>query len=391
MAKNSRHDENHLRLANPPFDLPRVQRRGLLALGSLMALDLAGCGGGGGGSEGSPPPSAGSTQNGGVVTTLAGSGQTGSTDGAGAAAKFYLPYAVAADAGGTVYVADSQNNLIRKVTPAGVVSTLAGSGSAGSTNGTGNAASFSNPCGVAVAPDGTVYVADTANHMIRKITPAGIVTTLAGSGNRGNANGVGSAASFTFPYAVAVDASNTVYVGDTNNFLIRKITSDGVVTTLAGSGIVGSANGTGTAASFEVVRGIAVDASGTVYVADSGNSLIRKITPAGVVTTLAGSGQEGYADGTGAVALFSNPVGICVHSSGTVYVADPAINVIRKITPDGAVTTLAGKFDPSNPGGGKANGTGTTALFWGPNGIAVDGSNTVYVADTYNDLIRKIV
>ena len=216
------------------------------------------------------------------VTTLAGSGSQGSANGTGTAAAFYLPTDVALDGSGNMYVADYNNHLIRKITSAGVVTTFAGSGSEGSADGTGTAASFNQPVGVAVDGSGNVYVADYTNHLIRKITSAGVVTTLAGSGSQGSTNGTGTAASFYHPTGVAVDGSGNVYVGDAGNHLIRKITSAGVVTTLAGSGSLGSANGEGTAASFNYPSGVAVDGSGNVYVGDWGNHLIRKIA-----TTLA--------------------------------------------------------------------------------------------------------
>ena len=267
-----------------------------------------------------------------VVTTLAGSGSIGSANGTGTAASFKYPFGVAVDSSGTVYVADTSNHLIRKITSAGVVTTLAGSGSSGSTNGTGTAASFYNPLGVAVDSSGNVYVADTSNYLIRKITSGGVVTTLAGSGYSGSTNGTGTAASFDNPYGVAVDSSCNVYVADLNNNLIRKITSAGVVTTLAGSGSSGSTNGMGTAASFYYPSGVAVDSSGNVYVADTSNHLIRQITSGGVVTTLAGSGSIGSTNGTGTVASFFNPRGVAVDSSGNVYVADYSNHLIRKIS-----------------------------------------------------------
>ena len=319
-----------------------------------------------------------------TVSTLAGSGAEGRTNDIGTAASFYHPHGVAVDASGNVYVADASNHLIRKITSVGGVTTLAGSDFSGITNGIGTAASFINPHGVAVDASGNVYVVDFGNHLIRKITSAGVVTTLAGSGMSGSANGTGTAASFYYPYGVAVDGSGNVYVADTFNHLIRKITSAGVVTTLAGSGISGSTNGIGTTASFDHPYGVAVDVSGNVYVADLSNNLIRMITSVGVVSTLAGSGL-GYTNGTGTAASFNQPVGVAVDASGNVYVADYGNNLIRKITSTGVVTTLAGSGLSGN-----TNGTGTTARFNGPDGVAVDAFGNVYVADVSNNLIRKI-
>jgi sugar lactone lactonase YvrE len=322
-----------------------------------------------------------------TVTTLAGSGAFGLANGTGAAASFNSPIGVAVGASGDVYVGDFGNNEIRKITSDGVVTTLAGSptGASGSANGTGAAASFNQPNGVAVDASGNVYVGDTENNEIRKITPDGVVTTLAGSGAPGSANGTGTAASFLSPRGVAVDAIGNVYVADAENNEIRKITPDGVVTTLAGSGTAGAADGTGTAASFNLPQGVAVDASGNVYVTDTVNNEIRKITPAGVVTTLAGSGTAGAADGTGTAASFNDPIGVAVDASGNVYVGDKSNNEIRRIEPTGVVTTLAGSGAASS-----ANGTGTAASFNLPAEVAVDTSGNVYVAEEGNNQIRKI-
>jgi sugar lactone lactonase YvrE len=294
------------------------------------------------------------------------------------------------DGSGNVYVADTDNHAIRKITPAGVVTTLAGTaGNQGSADGTGPAATFYLPQGVAVDGDGTTYVADSYNATIRKITQEGVVTTLAGTAkNWGSVDGTISAATFAFPWGVAVDGSGNVYVVDAQNSTIRMITPGGVVTTLAGTaGNNGSDDGTGTAASFAFPTGIAVDGAGNVYVADSGNSTIRKITPEGVVTTLAGTARNrGSADGTGAGASFTSPYGIAVDGSGNVFVADTENSTIRKIAPGGVVTTLAGMAGRA----GFVDGQGSEARFNEPYGLALDASGNLYVADRGNDAIRKI-
>ena len=321
-----------------------------------------------------------------LVTTLAGSGSIGSVDLTGTAASFYYPYSVAVDSAGNLYVADSWNHKIRKITSGGVVTTLAGSGSAGSVNNTGTAASFYYPTGVAVDSAGNVYVADFNNNKIRKITSGGVVTTLAGSGSAAFSDGQGAEAGFNLPSGVAVDSAGNVYVADSSNGRIRKITSGGVVTTLAGSGGTGSGDGTGAEASFYLPSGVAVDSAGNVYVADKNNNRIRKITPVGVVTTLAGSGNAAFADATGAVASFNNPTGVAVDSAGNLYVADQKNHKIRKITSGGVVTTIAGSGNAVF-----ADGTGTGASFNNPYGVAVDSAGNLYVCDQSNNRIRKLV
>jgi len=320
-----------------------------------------------------------------VVTTLAGSGKVGAADGAGKEARFQHPLGVAVDGSGNVYVGDYNNHRIRKITLGGVVSTVAGVGEAGKARGVGTKASFNEPVGLAVDEGGNVYVADRNNHAIRKITPDGIVDTLAGSGNPDFADGEGLAASFNTPHGVAVDESGNVYVADAGNNRIRKITASGNVTTLAGSGIVGNADGLGEEASFNLPNSVAIDGSGNVYVADRFNHRIRKISPNGAVTTLAGSGIEGNADGLRKEASFNQPSGIAIDGIGNVYVADYLNHRIRKIAPNGLVSTLVGSGNP-----GSEDGYGSAASFNKPYGIAVDAGGAVYVADQLNHKIRKI-
>jgi len=268
----------------------------------------------------------------GIVTTLAGQTTAGFGDGTGAAARFNGPKGVAVTSTGDIVVADPGNNRIRLVTPGGVVSTLAGQTTAGFGDGTGAAASFSSPRWVAVIPSsGVIVVADTNNHCIRLVTPGGVVSTLAG-GTAGFSNGTGAAARFSFPNGVAVLPDGNIVVADYNNFRIRLVRPDGVVTTLAGSGNWTFADGTGTAASFKEPGGVAVTSSGDIVVADPNNHRIRLVTyPGGVVTTLAGSGSPAFADGTGTGASFYNPEGVAVTSAGDVVVADTSNNRIRLI------------------------------------------------------------
>jgi sugar lactone lactonase YvrE len=326
----------------------------------------------------------------GVVTTFAGmAGVSGSADGTGKSASFYFPSDVAIDASGNLYVSDSGNHTIRKITAAGAVTTLAGlAGSPGSADGTGTAARFNRPLGLVADASGNVYVADSLNNTIRMISSAGTVTTLAGvPGMNGSADGPAATATFFQPGSVAVDASGNVFVADTGSSTVRRIAA-GTVTTLAGTpGVSGAADGTGANASFLQPSGIATDAAGTLYVADTGNSTVRRVTPAGVVTTLAGTaGVLGSANGTGAAAQFSGPHDLSVDASGTVFVADSGNNMMRKLTAAGVVTSFAG----AAPVRGSSDQTGAAASFSSPLGIATDAAGNTYVADYQNQTIRKV-
>jgi sugar lactone lactonase YvrE len=327
-----------------------------------------------------------------VVTTFAGTASVtgGKVDGTGAEARFYYPQGVAVDGAGNVFVADTRNHTIRMITPASVVTTLAGSGGAeGSTDGTGTEARFSRPQGVAVDGAGNLFVADSGNNTIRMITPASVVTTLSGNaGWTSYLDGAGTAALFDTPTGVAVDAAGSLFVADSQSHTIRKVSPAGAVTTLAGTGSwTGTADGTGAAARFNHPGGAAVDGAGNLFVADSGNHAIRKITPEGVVTTFAGmTGVMGFADGTGADARFYGPTDVDVDASGNLFVADYGNHLVRKISPAGVVSTLAGAVGSY----GKVDGLGADARFTRPSGVAVDGAGNVFVAESENFAIRKI-
>ena len=324
--------------------------------------------------------------------TLAGvAGSAGSTDGTGSIVRFNNPTGVSLDSAGNVFVADYSNHTIRKVTSAGVVTTLAGTaGSPGAIDATGSVVRFNYPSGVSVDTAGNVFVADTGNHTIRKVTSAGVVTTLAGTaGSSGSTNATGSAARFYYPFGVSVDTAGNVFVADASNHTIRKVTSAGVVTTLAGTpGSAGSTNATGSAARFNYPYGLYVDTAGNVFVADTGNHTIRKVTSAGVVTTLAGTaGSSGSTDATGSAARFFNPYGVSVDTAGNVFVADTDNHTIRKVTSAGVVTTEAGLASNA----GSNNGLGSAARFNYPYGLSVDAAGNVFVADFNSKTIRNSV
>jgi glucose/arabinose dehydrogenase len=295
-----------------------------------------------------------------------------------------------------IVVADRYNDRIRLVTPEGVVSTLAGSGVYGFADGLGTAASFRNPFGVAVLPNGVVVVADTDNQRIRLITPEGLVSTLAGgaianptgpAASPDYADGTASAARFGYPCSVAVLPNGMIAVADSNNHRVRLVNSTtGDVTTLAGS-TSGYADGTGSAARFRNLYGVAVLPNELIAVGDRDNHRIRLVNLAGDVTTLAGSGSPGTADGVGTAASFNTPNGIAVlPSSSLIVVADAGNHLIRLVSPTGIVTTLAGGLPR-----GDANGTGPAAKFNLPNSVAVvPSTGGIVVADATNNRIRHI-
>ncbi len=303
-------------------------------------------------------------------------------------AQYNDPSAIAVDGLGDIFVMDTGNYVVREIDDSGLVSILAGqAGVPGLRNGPVTQADFRKAYGIAVDDKGDLYVADSENNVIREITKNKKVISLAGSGVAGGTNGVGTEATFWGPRGVAVDRSGNVYVADTNNHMIRKIDNEGRVKTLAGSGVVGSDDGRGVTASFNGPTGIALDEDGNVYVADRENELIRKIDGDGRVTTLAGQeGRKGSIDGPVTMALFNHPTGISVDPAGNVYVADEGNHTVRKISRSGVVSTLAGKAGKP----GAVNATGQDASFRGPMGVAANAWGNVIVADTGNQLIRMI-
>ncbi len=349
------------------------------------------------------------------VNTLAGTaGARRPTDGTGAAARFYAPSGLAIDRSGNLIVVDAANNIIRKVTPAGVVTTLSGTPvnleslpiNTGSADGAANVASFnfgssSSPDGPWGAPTFTVIggltasidgsgnfvFADTLNNLVRRVAPDGAVTTLAGvAGATGTDDGAALSAKFVSPGGVAVDPSGNIFIADSGNNTIRRLAS-GRVSTFAGlARTAGSTDGAAAAARFNNPSALACDAAGNLYVADTGNHLIRKITAAGVVSTLAGvAGSSGSSDGIGALARFKGPTALAVDAAGRVYVADTGNHSIRVIDATGFVSTVAG----SSGSVGSADGAGNVARFKEPSGIALDGSGGIYISDTQNNTVRK--
>ncbi|WP_158305343.1 immunoglobulin domain-containing protein [Opitutus terrae] len=361
-----------------------------------------------------------------TFTTLAGEWNKGSRDGAAAVARFNGANGVAIAPNGLVYVADLANSTIRAITPAGVVTTLAGVANVhGCIDGVGSNALFHNPSALVVGPSGDLYVADSNGHAIRKVTPAGVVTTLAGGPLRyGYMDGPGTEAQFSYPRGIAVNATGVIFVSDRSAHTIRRVDQLGNVSTWAGhGGSAGSADGPGDQARFRDPEGLAIDAAGNVYVADINNHTIRKINPAGEVTTLAGAaGESGFADGPAANARFFCPTSLAIDPAGAIWVNDAINRAIRKISPEGTVTTVAdtaGEGITIDPNGvlyiaaddrikrlesgsvlsvvagptdsyTSRNGVGANARFVQPIGSALAVDGNLYVTDSGGYAIRRV-
>ncbi|MEB3197168.1 MAG: NHL repeat-containing protein [Candidatus Sericytochromatia bacterium] len=315
----------------------------------------------------------------GEVTTLAGSTR-GFLKGQGSGAKFAFPQGAHVNYFGVLFVADTENNRIRRILPDGVVTTPAGT-QMGFKEGSYEVAQFATPLAVETLWNGTTYVSDGGNHRIRMVSWKGEVSTLAGS-TPGYADGAGDLAKFAWPHGLALAPDGTLYVADSGNHRIRVISKEGTVSTLAGSE-QGRADGQAGSARFSWPQGLALGSDGTLYVADSGNHCIRKVSREGTVSTWAGS-HQGAADGTGASAQFHSPAGLALHRDGTLYVADAGNHRIRKISRDGVVSTVAGSVR------GFADGQGAAAQFSSPCGVALGSNGPLYVTDKDNHRIRVI-
>lgn len=321
-----------------------------------------------------------------IISTLAGNGTIGSTDGPGSSASFNDLHGIAVDTNGNVFVSDFLNYTIRKITPDGIVSTFAGSpGIAGSADGVSSTARFGGPSGLAADKYGNIYVADLFSQKIRKITPNGTVSTLAGSDSAVHfvINGPANIATFGNPEGVAVDDSGNVFVADENDYMVRKISYNGIVSTIAGTGALGEINGPADSATFWDPKDVAVDSYGNIYEADGIGHTIRKISN-GIVSTLAGQSMPGDVDGTGTAALFWGIESIFVDKNNNIFVTDFDNNKIRKISLDGKVTTYAGG------GAGDLDGPVPYSTFRGPYGIAFDKFGVGYFTDLFNQKVKKI-
>ncbi len=340
-------------------------------------------------------------QQAGLITTVAGSGIAGYGGDGGPAidAKIYTPFGLAVDAAGNLYIAVSFNHAVRKVTPAGIITTIAGTASPGFSGegGTATSARLYNPAGIAVDAAGNLFIADSGNNRVRKVAPGGIITTIAGRETAGYCCDGGFAVygQFTNPNAVALDAAGNLYITDSGNHRIRKITAAatgfGIISTIAGTGTArySGDGGFATSAQLNSPTAVTVDSAGNVYIADSTNERIRKITPAGIITTVAGDGSTGYGGdgGQATSAQLRSPSGVAVDAKGNLYFSDKNNHRIRKVTPAGIITTVAGT---GTQGYGGDGGPPASARLTTPGVLAFDAAGKLYVADVGNDRVRRI-
>lgn len=320
------------------------------------------------------------------VSTIAGNGTIGAIDADGLLSSFNDPSGIVTDNDGNIFVADQYNHRIRKIAKTGVVSTFAGNGQPGFRDGSSANAIFYCPMGLAFDKNGNLLVADSYNHRIRKIAKDGTVSTVAGSGKAGTSDGSAGVACFNFPMGITVDSYGNIFVADYGNCSIRKISTSGEVSTYAGDGFVGYADGASTDASFNYPTGIAIDHSGNLFVVDQGNNRIRKIATDQTVSTIAGDGQSGDTDGVGTLAKFNSPNGITIDAADNLYIADSYNNKIRKITTSGAVSTIVGKNTA-----GSIDGSAQQATLSSPKGITFNSSGNIIFTDQRSQKVRKVM
>ena len=321
----------------------------------------------------------------GKVITLAGGGQMGKNDGQGDRATFANPIGITIDKDGNLIIADALNNLIRKVSNNGIVSTIAGNGEQGKNDGLALASSFFYPASLTTDINGNIFIADTHNNLIRKINSKGNVTTLLGINEKYEDYG-GKFPLLDYPSGIAVDKIGNIYIADSFHNKIRKLAPNGSLSIIAGNGAAGNEDGIGNSATFYIPEGLAFDSKGNLYVADTFNNMIRKISADGKVITLAGQKKKGLINGPGKTAAFLHPTSLAIDKNDNIYVTDTGNQVIRKISSDGMVSTFAG-----NHKRGFINGDLKSSSFFKPMGIAIDHDGCLYITDFENNSIRKII
>ena len=343
----------------------------------------------------------------GIITTVAGNGKSGFSGDGGPAtsAELRYPTGVAVDAQGNLYIADTENYRVRKVTSAGVITTVAGTGSSGAAGDGGAAVNATlDPYSIAIDTAGNLFITDTTNARVRKISTAGVITTVAGGGPGGSFSfggdgGPATSANLNQPLSAAVDSAGNLYIADQNNFRVRKVSTTGTITTVAGNGTAFSGDGgPATSAQLYFSSGVAVDPAGNLYIGDTDNHRVRKVSASGVITTLAGNGSvpastggaPGPAPGAGGPATSAplySPIGVALDSAGNVYFSDYATDRVHKVSSAGIITTVAGNGTLGSSGDG---GQAVNAQLGAPEGIALDSGGNLYIAETQTRKVRKV-